>query len=550
MPGSKDEGVSSSLLKPGPPPSMGFAKRITGGLRSYLSTASLRMKTAREKVDDDDDDEKEGSDNKNGKGIHGLGNKVNGNGLQPVSTASSMSIGTSRWPHARELSETFGLKMRYISSILAVTLMNGGLIAITYVLADGTNIKLSPAAVHYAGGVILELILLVTNTMTVFAVDLGISILLAIMLTSRGYSMAACGFMQTNPVLRLSFTNELSLNSPCRKTLERVAFAWILLESLKLVSPIGATGLDARPVRMVSSASPCIVFDGSDIRDRNFPTFWSAAGVAEFIYGTALGCMRSEFPCTDKVGDGDTIVGPGYHMYITSTCSCHNTSNPDVVRKGILTAQDIAAIRPALNQSNHFVMLSTNVTVSTIEDMVSFSIIPGNIKTCGGLRAEVMPVCYTEWSVRSSRMERQLPLLSLIPKFKNFKRDRRPLPSSRLSDLIGVDPSLQDVGIETMVSILLRAGFQRNFKTKGSSCPKREEVMDTSFIVLRDWSNLSILPALQAIRNPSFFMTLLSDSPNAPRHVIWQNLDLIVKIGENIETAKLVRPLKNGRIYA
>ncbi|KAJ3217620.1 hypothetical protein HDU67_007562 [Dinochytrium kinnereticum] len=651
------ETVNSSLLKPSsefnaPTASKdsagasGFARRMAGGLRSYLSSASIRM---RSKGDENDDEENERLDKRNGDDDE--------NGLAPKRMAarpgmtSSISIGMSRWPHARELSETFGLKMRYVSSILAVACLNGVLIIFALLLAKGATIKLSPTMVHYAGGVILELVLLLTNSMTVFAVDLGVSIFLAIMLTSRGYSMAACGFMQTAPFMRLSFTNELSLNSPCRKTLERVAFTWILLESLKLVSPLGATGLDAKQVRVVSSTSNCIVFDGTSLRDRNFPTFWSAAGVAEFIYGTALGCMRSEFPCTDEgsefvfgpqlsgvIGDGDTIVGSGYHMWITSHCTCHNVTSPDVVRSGVLTATDVAAIMPVLNQSNHFVMLSSNVTSSPASNTVSFSIIPGNIRTCGGLRAEVMPVCYTEiknlsdvtvvstfltdgttasialvdsqvreflgtqlthtsvmGTVMSSIMTPGKPyvLTGAVPGMINA------ILYWTSSDLIGVDPTLQDAGIETMVSILLRAGIQRNFKTRGSSCPKQQAVSDTSFVILRDWSVQSILvtaaiqtgmsvialllsllwlfrsspilPALQAIRNPSFFMTLLGDSPfginlqgtgNAPRHVIWQNLDLVVKIGENVETldenvgrikmerAKLVRALKNGRIYA
>ncbi|KAJ3101049.1 hypothetical protein HDU97_001692 [Phlyctochytrium planicorne] len=629
----------------------GFARRIAGGLRSYLSSASIRKKPSKKGTsssDEEKDDIKKVEDGDAAKIDFDFGRKIAGGNFRATtgqSMTSSMSIGTSRWPHARELSETFGLKMRFITSIVAVAFLNVLLILITVAMAKGITLKLSPTAVHYAGGVILELILLLTNSMTVFAVDLGVSIFLAILLTSKGYSMAACGFMQTSPILRLSFTNELSLNSPCRKTLERVAFAWILLESLKLVSPLGATGLEATEVREVSSTSNCILFDATDLRDRGFPTLWSAAGVAEFIYGTALGCMRSEFPCTDEgselvfgpqlsgtIGDGDTIVGRGYHLYLSTTCNCYNISNPNVVKQGILTQTDVSALQGVLNQTNSFIMLSSNITNLPAQDQVLFSIVPGNIRTCGGLKPEIMPVCQTvaknmsDVNVVSTFLtDGTTASIALVDSQVQEFYGTQSAPTSVIgdilttimiagkpyiltgtvpgmmnallywtsSDLIAVDPSLQDVGIETMVSIILRAAMQRNFKAKGGSCPKKHAVSDTSFVVLRDWSVKSILagmsvialllslmwlirtspilPALQAIRNPSFFMTLLSDSPfginlqgtgNAPRHVIWQNLDIVVKIGENIETleenvgrikmerSKLVRPLKNGRVYA
>ena len=78
-------------------------------------------------------------------------------------------------------------------------------------------------------------------------------------------------------------------------------------------------------------------------------------------------------------------------------------------------------------------------------------------------------------------------------------------------------------------------------------------------------------PAIRAVKESAYFTTLLADSSfgdnlrglcNAPTFAIWQSLDLVVQIGESMETVedlnghitmdkkKLVRRLTNGRKYA
>jgi hypothetical protein len=85
--------------------------------------------------------------------------------------------------------------------------------------------------------------LLLTNQYTIYAIDIGATIYLAGQLTRKqGYSMAACGYMHQGPTGRLPFTNQLSLNSPCRTFLQRISFIWLVMEATKLMSPIGATG--------------------------------------------------------------------------------------------------------------------------------------------------------------------------------------------------------------------------------------------------------------------------------------------------------------------
>ena len=142
----------------------------------------------------------------------------------------------------------------------------------------------------------IEIVLIISSLATIYVMDMGIGIIMANYLCSKdGYSLAVCGYMQTSPPLRLGFTDQLSLNSTCRKILQRAAYIFILLEALTVISPIGATGVVGKPVRVVQNPVNCISFiSTSPLRDRKWPTISSTNGVAELIFGNALGCMRSE----------------------------------------------------------------------------------------------------------------------------------------------------------------------------------------------------------------------------------------------------------------
>ncbi|KAJ3326832.1 hypothetical protein HDU76_012616 [Blyttiomyces sp. JEL0837] len=167
------------------------------------------------------------------------------------------------------------------------------------------------------------------------------------------------------------------------------------------------------------------------------------------------------------------------------------------------------------------------------------------------------------------------------------------------SDLVSVNPSLLEYGMETYSSIILRAGIQRTFHFKGANCPRQVFRDDQSYIQLTHlgitivyvtagiqtflcvasllvactwyFQKKPIGPAIRAVRDPTYFMNLLADSPfgvnlvgtgNAQKHVIWQALDLVVRIGESVDTLgetvgrikmeryRLVRNFENGRMYA
>jgi hypothetical protein len=209
--------------------------------------------------------------------------------------SSTVSFGLSKYPNARELSETVGSKTKEVVIIIVVAIFNLLIIILGRAMMDGIQMQLPPSAVQYAGGVVLELVLLISNVLTIYVMDIGATIFIANLLTSKkGYSLAVCGYIQSPPLMRLSFTNQLSLNSPCRKYLQRVAAWWIVVEFMKVLSPIGATGVISVPVRSTSDPIDCILFDSTVYIDRGYPTVESSNGVAG-QYNEFLLKMNSQY---------------------------------------------------------------------------------------------------------------------------------------------------------------------------------------------------------------------------------------------------------------
>ncbi|KAJ3326830.1 hypothetical protein HDU76_012614 [Blyttiomyces sp. JEL0837] len=544
--------------------------------------------------------------------ISNASSKNKNNRSSSTLTSSTSSMGYSKWPHARELGETFTRKSYQILPIFFTFLFNIGILGLTYALSKTTRVNLPPDFVSRAAAVTIESFLLLSNFATIYAMDFAASIYLGSLLTAKyGYSMVSCGFIQTSPIMRVSFTNQLSLNSLCRKTLERVAYFWVVTEIVKGLTVIAATAMQISLVRDVGSPVNCILFDTSKLSDRTYPTFVSSAGAAELIWGTALGCQRSEGndcgvdgsrfvfgpQMQGAVNDGDTIIGNGFSVTITTSCDCIDIETPSSVAMGYLTLADQSHLLKSLHGVTiPFVYLSENLNVTDsstisdeVEDEISYNIFLGNSNTCGGFSASVMTVCTTRmWGfqdvlVSSSFITDGTPAsiaLASTNSLGNLSTTtinstsiahaytsiinpssiypiRATIPGMLGSllwwtsnDLVSVNPSLIESGMESFSSVILRAGIQPS-TWYFQKCP--------------------IGPAIRAVRDPTYFMNLLADSPfnqylqgtgNAPKHVIWQALDIFVRIGESVDTLgeavgrikmeryKLVRRLNNGRMYA
>ena len=141
------------------------------------------------------------------------------------------------------------------------------------------------------------------------------------------------------------------------------------------------------------------------------------------------------------------------------------------------------------------------------------------------------------------------------------------------SDLTKFDVTLVEAGLETFYGILFRAGVQRSYSTDGSTCVRNivDEsrtllVMDSTaalalticiavqffsgvlaLVMCAPWffSQVPTGPAIRALKDMSYFATLLADSNlgeglkglcNAPTGAIWRALDTVVQIGETVAT--------------
>ncbi|KAJ3218780.1 hypothetical protein HDU67_004028 [Dinochytrium kinnereticum] len=564
---------------------------------------------------------------------------------------SSVSIGMSRFPHAKEFGESINVKIRELFMISAVVIVNILIIILANGFTDGITIAVPPSVVRYAGGVVIEIVLLISNILTIMAVDAGACIYISGLLTNtkKGYSMAACGFMHTMPMLRTWFTDQLSLSSPCRKMLHRVSFIWLILEAAKLLSPICATGISTELVYTLSTSTACLRYDAIDLMDRGYPTLESTLGVSELIFGSALGCMRSEGECghdhsdfvvgpqlSGVVSSGDTIKAEGFTTDVASNCKCYNITSSLPTSRGLLKAGDgEEVLRIARNQRTPFLYHAKprNRTANTFTSVH----VLGNTNGCGGYSDSLVPVCLTNFSeflnvevlstfqtdgttasiaLTKSEVLADMPIHTANVTDLMFALDTIMPPGSHhyfpstvpgmastvlywmTYDLISINPSQMSKGMETTLSILIRAGMQRTFTMTGITCRRFVARDDVSKVFMKPWGYASlyatgvvqvifsliglalgfswvlhkhpITPALRALRDPSYFMTLLADSPfsinlagtaNAPSYVFWQALDMVVKIGESVDTLsepighvrmereKFVRPLSNEKAY-
>ncbi|KAJ3117728.1 hypothetical protein HDU96_005858 [Phlyctochytrium bullatum] len=540
---------------------------------------------------------------------------------------SSVSLGSTRHPHSRELGDSMSSKIKELIRVAVVAIINGLLIYLAWAMKNGIVVLLPPESVQFGGAVFFEIILLISNLITIHAVDMSSCIYFAQLFTTarKGYSMVTFGYMHTMPLLRIRFAEQLSLNSKCRKLLHRLSFVWLFLELTKLLSPLCATGVSTAKVFTLAPPAGCVSFQPDDISNHGYPTVESNSGVAEFIFGKALGCMRSQEDCDGgrsifvmapqllgAVGRGDTIEGQGYQAKIYADCKCYDMEAGLAVQRGLLTEADV---RTFLEQQKTQPMAMVyhgsrrlNVTYRQYTDVL----VLGNLHACGGTSALRVPVCTvtigdmesvlaratfdTDGTTASIALVNTQALYTMGTGYYNasslsFAFDAV-LPRSEAvflpqtvpgmmpttlywmsSNLLTIHPALLSPGLETTVAMFLRGGIMKTFSTTGESCPRFVSRTDQVKVKLTHWGYATlyavgalqllftllalgcavyympwqtpISPAQRALQDPTYFMTLLMDSPftinlvgiaNAPPYVFWQSLDIMVKIGESIDT--------------
>ena len=233
------------------------------------------------------------------------GGKKNGSRVLSVNSRSSSSAGEHRF--AREISETFTWRLREMKWCFLALISNALLLAAIRAMQEGVIISVNKALAETIDVIVLEILLLITNIFTIMAMDSGCAAFFGFQMATRGRSMATIGFTQSHAIFKMSFANDLSLNSSVRKILNRLAFCWAIVEGLKLITPLGASSLRASDVRSDAFTVDCIEFtQATKPVDRHWPNLEAEIGFAELIFGMSVGRLRSE----EDVPETMAIIGP------------------------------------------------------------------------------------------------------------------------------------------------------------------------------------------------------------------------------------------------
>lgn len=584
-------------------------------------------------------------------GLNGSQNALQG---MPSMHSTNVSSMNAKYPTARELSEQFGSKLFEMKWVWISFVVNAVLLYYLREMGNGVVLEISISTLETFGTVAIELLLLIANIITFHALNDGAAALFGYRLASKhGYSLAVCGFMQASSIGKWTFCNELSLNSTCRKLLTRITIIWVILDFLKILTPLSATALIKEQLRIDSGTIDCFLFEIDDkLQDRQWPTINSTAGFAELIFGTALGEVRSEFPLNvtrqvmapqivGAVQDGDTIAGNGTGIDILTSCGCSAGTNYTNVMEvnaelsNVELSNDNAIAMYAQFKDMSGLGFVNYITDPTDTGFNMTTMIHGS-PICGDDDFHI-PVCvtrffnHTKLDVEIRYMTDGTPAsiaaeavfirklhenltdfnaphfalktilggqISSFEMFATIPGVMNPLLWWTTPNLLATDPALLDAGLETTFTMLIRAGMQRTYDIKGSTCVKNVADEGKSKLTMRDYgvtvstvilayqlacSCIAVLcfipwlfvsdpigPSVRILKEEIYFNTLVHTSSinsgfwelcNAPQHMIWQALDIIMRVGETIQTTaedvghvacdkpKLIANFQNGRKY-
>ena len=458
------------------------------------------------------------------------------------SEASMSSIGrnsflsTNRHLSSKDFTESALFKIYRMKLVLFALLANVLLLTLCNFMYAGIVVNIDKTLSETFGCIILEMLFIITNYLTHEALDDGASAFFGYRLCSRqGLSIATCGFFQCPAIIKPLYANEISLSSTIKKTLTWASSLWVLVYIFEWVNPLTPITVTVGPLRSDYGSTPCIVYTQHYMpADRLTPTVSIEAGVSEVVYGSALGIMRSEVSGVNittavispqivgAVNDGDTILGPGFTIDISSSCSCQTVTSANDLHSSLnMTLSDATTLYNQYSTLYHQSGMASFLYSSSSQINV-ISILSG-VHLCGGLNGTLMfvPVCNTTmqnhlfaevlvtymtdgttasiaaktvqiiktgdaadigtWA--STAMTNVLGgvasasfLPDLVPAVMN------PLLWWTTPNLLSADPTLLSPGIETMFSILFRGSVQRTYSSKGDSCSRNIEIEGLSVL--------------------------------------------------------------------
>ena len=274
--------------------------RQTNGERNLSPDTVKTVKISREAIDQDEDDENDDMETGNVMKYDKLelnsDEELHAAGL--CAKKSLVSSTGSNSASIRPILEGPNAILHHMLICLVALSLNILLLIFTAQFNSDFEVPIESSILHLYGGVTLEIVLLVTNIITIVSLDRAASVVFGSFLASKkGYSLTVCGFMGASPFQKFGFAQQLLLSSKSRKLLSRISLVWILAELLKVMTPFVAVAFDTKAHSSYSEFSNCMVFIQSNKSrpvDRGHPTFLVEQGVAEYAFGSSLGNMRSE----------------------------------------------------------------------------------------------------------------------------------------------------------------------------------------------------------------------------------------------------------------
>ncbi|KAJ3110732.1 hypothetical protein HK100_002923 [Physocladia obscura] len=418
---------------------------------------------------------------------------------------SESTIASSTSPNgSREIPETVGL----------------GLLQKT---ENGVLLSIPSVYLNEFGGITLFVVLLICNMITMWSLDEAASCIFGYMLSRNGFSFAVTGFMHAPPLRKVLFSQSLALTSQYRKIFFRISFLWILVEGLKILTPISAVALEASKWAIYNDYIDCIYFSQERKPvDRKWPNLNAESGVGEYVFGSSLGIMRSENSVNlttamhppaliSALNDGDTIKGPGFSVDISTTCKCSSdVSAAAFVGAGVVFSQAQEVLQQYISLQKR-TGLTFGVTLNN-ESVQITNVFTTRFGLCGGSGPKSSPL------VCSTIMDNHLSMIleiafmtdgttaSIAPNVVNpisitgqasldwlaFAMNAilngpvssyltNPTVPGSLSpllwwtspNLIAVDRGIVEAGVETMYAILFKAAIQRTYISNAMSCPRK-----------------------------------------------------------------------------
>ncbi|KAJ3241654.1 hypothetical protein HDU78_001725 [Chytriomyces hyalinus] len=524
---------------------------------------------------------------------------------------SQSSLGNS---NAREVTETWAIIAKRMKWVFLSLILNGGLLGVLAFAKEGVQVHLSATVVNQFAGIFLLIILLIANMLTIWSLNDAAACVFGYLLCSKdGFTFAACGYVQANSLLKMNFAQNLSLTSKYRKNLTRASFIWILVEMVKILSPISAMGTSASPYAVYNSVSACVYFvQDNEVGpyDRGWPTLETEAGVSEYVFGSSIGHMRSEmrnlnfstaiFPPSliSPLNDGDTIQGLGFSADISTVCHCSTGFDAaSFAAAGVDKSQAEAVLEAYRNLKKQ-----PGITFGTIiqNDSLVISNVFSGYPVCGGNnpgKRNLPLVCSTTISNHQALMV-EIEFMtdgttaSIAPNIVNpmyivstadikrwlsfaivkmtngpvsFHETPATVPGSlspllwwTSPNLMAIDRALVEAGMETMYAILFKGAIQRTYSTMATGCPRKNMLASYhSLIMISDsaFTSSCILLGIHLfftlVSAASFLLWFLSAHPIGPAvRAMQESIYMVSLLGSSSYVGIGLPQLCNAETYA